>query len=46
MAMSKKFNDGAMPANCDVIIIFLIYSQCGASQARFQMHGLQSLHFN
>ena len=30
MAMSKKFGDYVMSANCDVITIFLIYGQSGA----------------
>ena len=29
---SKKFDDDVMSANCDVIIIFLIYGQFGATQ--------------
>ena len=32
MAMSKKFDDDIMSANCDVIVIFLIYGQSGAIQ--------------
>ena len=27
---SKKFNDNVMSANCDVIVIFLIYGEFGA----------------
>ena len=27
---SKKFNDDVMSANCDVIVIYLIYGQFGA----------------
>ena len=27
---SKKYDDGVMLANCDVIVIFLIYGQFGA----------------
>ena len=40
---SEKFDDKVMPANCDAIIIFLIYSQFGAIQeleAGFRMHCL------
>ena len=29
--MSKKFSDDVMPENCDVIAIFLIYNQFGAT---------------
>ena len=29
--MSKKFDDYAMPANCDVIVFFLIYGQFAAN---------------
>ena len=29
---SKKFYNGVMTANCDVIVIFLIYGQFGAIQ--------------
>ena len=32
MAMSKKFDDDIMSANCDVIVIFPIYGQLGAIQ--------------
>ena len=32
MAMSKKFDDDIMSANCDVIVIFPIYGQSGAIQ--------------
>ena len=28
-AMSKEFDDDAMPANCHIIVIFPIYSQFG-----------------
>ena len=28
--MSKKFDDGVMLENCDVVVIFPIYSQFGA----------------
>ena len=34
-AMSKKFDDGVMSANCDVIVFFPIYCQSGA-----MMHSL------
>ena len=29
---SKKFGDGVISKNCDVIVIFLIYGQFGATQ--------------
>ena len=29
-AMSKKFGDDVMSANCDFIVIFLVYDQFGA----------------
>ena len=31
-ATSKKFHDGVMSANCDVIVTFSIYDQFGAIQ--------------
>ena len=30
MSKKKKFDDGVMPANCDVIVIFSVYGQFGA----------------
>ena len=30
--MSKKFDDGAMSKNCDVIVIFRMFSHFGAVQ--------------
>ena len=29
---SKEFDDNVMSANCDAVVIFLIYDQFGASQ--------------
>ena len=38
---SKKFNDGVMSENCDVIVFFPIYGQFAAiPKAEFQTYGL------
>ena len=38
MAMSKKFHNDVMLVNCDVLIIFPIYGQCGAIQKPESKH--------
>ena len=45
--ISRKFADQFMSANCDVIIMFLIYGQFGAiRKPDSEKHSLQSLHFH
>ena len=36
--MSKKFDDDVMSANCDIIVIFLIYGQFGAIRKQDSGH--------